>query len=153
MENIYQTPKAVLSARQTDQYGTLATTTQRFFNMLLDTMFFIVFSGLLLILIDMIGLVSYLDDIDDNLYAAAVFVLYYLPQEAVFGRTLGKLVTKTKVVGLNGNKISFLQALARTICRFVPFDAFTFLGGKGRPHGLHDKIPKTKVITLVKRTA
>lgn len=152
-ENIYQTPKAALAIDEEYKHYALATTTQRFFNLLLDLVFIMVFSGLVAVVLDLLGLMGYLDEVRDNVYGFIIMMMYYVPQEAIFGRTMGKLVTRTKVVDLNGNKISFMKALGRTLCRFVPFEGFTFLGGKGRPHGLHDKLPKTKVITLIKARA
>jgi len=80
------------------------------------------------------------------------FVLvYYLPQEAFSGRTLGKLITGTKAVNQDGTELSFGQALGRTLCRFIPFEAFSFFGENGRPKGWHDRIPNTMVIS-VRRT-
>ncbi|MEO1051473.1 MAG: RDD family protein [Bacteroidota bacterium] len=69
--------------------------------------------------------------------------LYYFIMELAFGRTFGKLVTKTRVVNRKGRRPSFLQVLFRTIFRFVPFDPFSFLTN---PDGWHDRWSKTLVI-------
>ena len=42
----------------------------------------------------------------------------------------------------NGTKPRFGQVIGRTLCRFVPFEAFSFFGERG----WHDKIPKTRVV-------
>ena len=147
-EDVYQTPKADLAIEKDYATYRIASTGQRFSNMLLDSVFFLVFAVLVGIVAGILGVGEQLMGINDNLFGIILLTMYYLPQEAIFGRTLAKLITKTKVVGLNGEKVTFMKALGRTLCRFIPFEAFTFLGGNGQPHGIHDKLPKTKVITL-----
>ncbi|HJS20825.1 MAG TPA: RDD family protein, partial [Anaerolineales bacterium] len=81
-------------------------------------------------------------------FGIVVIVLYYTLQEAFWGRTLGKAIAGTKVMKVDGSPISFGQALVRSICRFIPFEALSFLGGHGHPVGWHDKIAKTKVVSV-----
>jgi uncharacterized RDD family membrane protein YckC len=78
------------------------------------------------------------------LFSMIIILAYYVPQEALYGRTLGKLATGTKVVDENGGKPSFKQVLGRTFSRFIPFEAFTFFASDAR--GLHDKLPRTFVV-------
>ncbi len=73
-----------------------------------------------------------------------IMLIYYVPLEALFGRTLGKLVTGTKVVDENGNPPTWGKAFGRTLCRFIPFEAFSFFKSDAR--GWHDSIPKTYVV-------
>jgi uncharacterized RDD family membrane protein YckC len=73
----------------------------------------------------------------------SVMILYYWGMEVAFGKTVGKMITKTKVVTLDGKQPSSLQILGRTLSRFIPFDAFSFLGDGV---GWHDTISKTRVI-------
>ncbi len=81
-------------------------------------------------------------------------LLYYVPFEFLFGKTLGKMVTKTKVVDLYGNKPTFKQIIIRYLVRLVPFEGLSFLGGsrnlasddKYRPVGWHDRLSSTYVI-------
>lgn len=71
------------------------------------------------------------------------WVLYYTASELFFkGKTLGKLLTRTRAVKEDNQPLDFKAAFLRSICRLIPFEAFTFLAG----NGLHDTIPKTKVI-------
>lgn len=72
-----------------------------------------------------------------------VFLGYYTLMESIWGRTVGKLVTGTRVVQLNGEPISGSQAVGRTLCRFVPFDALSFLLSQ---RGLHDRAARTIVV-------
>lgn len=147
-KDVYQTPSAKLSVDKPLSVYPVASTAQRFSNMLLDTVFFLVFALLTGVVSVIIGAGDWLLGVNDNLLGIMLLGLYYVPQEAFFGRTLGKIITRTKVVGLNGEKVTFMKVLGRTLCRLIPFEAFTFLGGNGQPHGIHDKLPKTKVVSL-----
>ncbi len=73
-----------------------------------------------------------------------LILLYYIPLETIFNRTIAKFITRTKVVTVSGDKPSFGNILSRTLCRFIPFEAFSFLGGEAI--GWHDRISKTRVI-------
>ncbi|WP_439182840.1 RDD family protein [Carboxylicivirga taeanensis] len=68
---------------------------------------------------------------------------YYVTLEAATGRTLGKMITKTKVIDRHGNKPNFNTILLRTLCRFVPFNALSFLFAD---RGWHDAWSQTKVV-------
>lgn len=84
------------------------------------------------------------DKILMNLIAYSLLFFYYLFSEYLTGKTLGKLITGTKIVDIEGNKPSFKMSLIRTLCRFIPFDGLSFLFGQGR--GWHDTIAKSYVI-------
>ncbi|MCF8296201.1 MAG: RDD family protein [Saprospiraceae bacterium] len=71
-------------------------------------------------------------------------LLYYWIMEYYYGKTIGKMVTKTKVVDINGNRPSSSMAFTRSICRFIPFNALSFLGTP--PRGWHDTIAKSFVV-------
>ena len=80
-----------------------------------------------------------------NVISYSIYVLYYIFSEYLTGKTMGKLIVGSKVVDVNGNKPSFKMALVRTLCRFIPFDAFSYLFGDD-DRGWHDKIAKSYVI-------
>lgn len=69
--------------------------------------------------------------------------IYYIPLEYKTQKTLGKIITKTKVVNFEGNKPDLMDIISRTFCRLIPFDRFSFLFTR---NGFHDAISKTKVI-------
>ena len=71
--------------------------------------------------------------------------LYYLFFEGIWGRTLGKWITKTKVVRMDGSKPKFVQILGRSFARLIPFEAFSFLISNN-PVGWHDRLSKTLVV-------
>jgi len=95
-----------------------------------------------------ISLLRLADKIIQYLPIFFLFLIYFVFPEKFSGKTLGKLITGTKAESEDGAKLTFGQALVRTLCRFIPFEIFSFFGGNGRPIGLHDKIPKTKVISV-----
>jgi uncharacterized RDD family membrane protein YckC len=70
---------------------------------------------------------------------------YYIIFEYFWGKTPGKFITKTRVVNEAGRPPSFMNIVGRTLCRFIPFEPFSFLGGNGST-GWHDSISKTYVV-------
>ncbi len=125
-----------------------ATRGQRFATLLLDSFFYYLFAFVIGIVIVLSGQERVLDSIPDIVLGALIMFAYYVPQEAYAGRTLGKWIMKTRVVNEQGGPISLKQAVGRALCRFIPFEFVTFLGGgKQGPRGMHDEIPKTMVVS------
>ena len=81
-------------------------------------------------------------------YAVGLFVAvaYYMLTEGLFQRSLAKFITRTRVVTADGGRPTFGQILGRTLARFIPFEAFSFLGGHGFPIGWHDSLSGTRVV-------
>jgi len=77
-------------------------------------------------------------------FSFLLYFLYYFVMEASFGKTIGKFITGTKVVTEDGEKPSAKTLAGRTLCRFIPFEAFSFLGSSAI--GWHDSISNTRVI-------
>lgn len=125
----------------------LASTGQRFLTFFLDTIFIYISFFILGAAFHALNLDALLAGRGYGL-GIAVFILYYVLQEATYGRTLGKVIAGTKAVQQDGTPITVGQALVRTICRFIPFEAFSFFGGHGHPAGWHDKIAKTRVVSV-----
>ena len=71
------------------------------------------------------------------------YFAYYAIMEIKFQKTVGKFLTKTKVVKMDGRKPENFEIIMRTFCRFIPFDRVTFLFMK---NGIHDFLSKTTVI-------
>ena len=80
----------------------------------------------------------------DYLFKSIIGIIYYSVFEATTGRTVGKFITKTKVVNEKGEKPNFGMTLIRSLCRYIPFEPLSFLGSDNS--GWHDKLSKTKVI-------
>jgi ABC-type lipoprotein export system ATPase subunit len=77
----------------------------------------------------------------------ATALVYYFITELSFGRSLGKMVTGTKVFSEDGPyRAGAMKLFYRTIARFLPFtvlEAFSFLND--RPKGWHDSVSDTYV--------
>ena len=71
------------------------------------------------------------------------YLLYYTICEKAFrGYTLGKLITGTRVIRVDGGELTFKDALLRTLSRLVPFEPFSAFGG----HPWHDTWTNTMVV-------
>lgn len=126
----------------------------RLLNLILDTviffLFFSVFFFILGMIAEMLGFYDLLDFLDEDSYLWNIIGIlmsfaYYAFFESLLSVTPGKLITKTIVVTDDGDKPAFKTILIRTLCRLVPFEAFTFLTSS---RGFHDSQSKTRVITL-----
>ena len=126
-----------------------ASASQRFINYFIDTVVII------MLYIFLTVVVGFMDAATDGslsdpfvLFAfMSLFYVYYAGMEATFGKTIGKMVTGTSVVDLNGNRPTAVHVLGRTLCRAIPFDNFSFLFSDGL--GWHDKVSGTRVVTQV----
>lgn len=74
-----------------------------------------------------------------------IYLTYYLILEGFFQRTIGKLILKTKVVGIDGARTT--NILSRTILRILPFEPLSFFFNET---GWHDSLSETTVIDSVK---
>ena len=81
-------------------------------------------------------------------YTTNLLLIYYTTIETLTGRSLGKFITKTKVVIYDGSKPTFNEILVRSLCRLIPLEHFSFLGEDG--NGWHDSISKTYVVDIAK---
>jgi uncharacterized RDD family membrane protein YckC len=124
----------------------LASGGKRFANMLIDVVFFYVIVFVVSLSLSLAGSLSdvEMDGVGFNLLFLLFYLIYFILFEFYTGKTLGKFITKTRVVKENGEKLDFKTALVRSLCRMIPFDAFSYLGGKAE--GWHDTISKTRVI-------
>lgn len=70
--------------------------------------------------------------------------IYYLIFEGLFRLTPAKYFTASRVVNEADQSIpGFGTIMIRTLCRFIPFEPFSFFGRRG----WHDDISKTSVVT------
>ena len=133
----------------------MASKGKRFTNYLLDLIFFLIFSyifgvilGIVLLFVSPESLSIFEEDnkLLEYLLGFIAGMIYYSSLEGLTGRTLAKFITKTKVITENGEKPDFRTILIRTLCRFVPFEAFSFLGSEDT--GWHDRWSKTIVVNV-----
>ena len=85
-----------------------------------------------------------IEKIPDFLLGIILIFIYYLPLEAATGRTLGKLVTGTKVVNARGMKVGFTDIMMRTLSRMVPFEPLSVFRSSKRCW--HDSWSKSYVV-------
>ena len=128
---------------------------KRFANYLLDLLFLMIFGficgvilGIVLAILSPSSLSIFEQDnkLIDYLLGFIVGMIYYSTLEITTGRTIAKFITKTKVVDEYGDKPDYGTILLRTVCRFIPFEPFSFLGSE--TSGWHDRLSKTKGIEI-----
>jgi uncharacterized RDD family membrane protein YckC len=137
-----------------------ATTGQRFANYFIDLilfyLLFIIFGIVIAILSP-----STLENINtddsgfallDRLLSLIFYALYMGVVESIFkGKSLGKLITSTRAVNMDGSKISVYRAFTRGFSRAVPFCVFSALGTPCNPW--QDRWTDTMVIDEKKSRA
>ncbi len=129
-----------------DEKGTLAVPLvdadagKRFLNLIIDigvVIFLIVIFNKILYhhsIFSYLGMFKILD--------IAVVFAYFYGLENSLGQTVGKMITKTKVVNLDGGKPTTQQMLVRTFSRVIPLEPVLLIGGKW----LHDSLSQTRVV-------
>ena len=75
-----------------------------------------------------------------NIALFCFIFLYYFTSELLFGQTIGK-IPDNSFVYYKGNRLKAI--FIRTLCRFIPFEPFSFLFSK---KGWHDKLSNTSVV-------
>ena len=133
----------------------IATWEKRLINLIIDSII-IQFIYLLFILIIGVTIISKKDsfeqsaiiEFNNTLYFLILYVFYYFILEGLLGRTIGKYVTRTKVISDLGAKPSLGKVLIRSIVRLFFVEVFSFFSSK--PVGWHDRISGTKVVVAKK---
>ncbi|MCX6158936.1 MAG: RDD family protein [Ignavibacteriae bacterium] len=129
-----------------DEKGTLAVPLvdadagKRFLNLIIDI-------GVVIFLIVVFNKILYHHSIFSYLgmfkiLDIAVVFAYFYGLENSLGQTVGKMITKTKVVTLDGGKPTTQQMLVRTFSRVIPLEPVLLIGGKW----LHDSLSQTRVV-------
>jgi uncharacterized RDD family membrane protein YckC len=68
---------------------------------------------------------------------------YYIIMENKYQKTLGKYLTKTKVVTTEGLRPEAGDIVRRTLCRLIPLDNISYLFTR---NGFHDRLSNTTVV-------
>jgi uncharacterized RDD family membrane protein YckC len=125
-----------------------ATRLQRFIHVVVDGMVIYTTVYFLMVVAAMLGLDPPSPNSEDGKWVFRICfiitsVVLYTILEYSSQRSLGKYLTGTKVISLKGRPLTFGQSLLRSLLRFFPFDAFTFLA-----HAKwHDSWSKTMVVS------
>jgi len=126
----------------------LAENKQRFNNYLIDS---IICSILTLILFALAVIFIDFSDKDEIFFTWYIYfylalrTIYYTVFEYYFYRTIGKTITKTKVLTIDGERPGFATVLGRSFGRLIPFNAVSFLANGN----WHDSVSKTMVVKEV----
>jgi uncharacterized RDD family membrane protein YckC len=131
-----------------DEKGTIAVPLvdadagKRFLNLLIDI-------GVVIFLIVIFNKIIYHHSIFSyfglfKILDLAVIFAYFYGLENSVGQTVGKMITKTKVVNLDGGKPTTQQMLVRTFSRIIPLEPVLLIGGKW----LHDSLSQTRVVNV-----
>ena len=158
--NPYASPSAdptfAVEAIATDASAPNASGIRRFLNLIIDNVVLTVLSygaGVVLGIVYVIAKGSgQFTEQDQATLQAMGFLLglivgfsYFFLLEALCQKTVGKLLTGTKVISMDGGRPSIGQFLGRTAARYIPFEAFSFLTSQ-EPRGWHDTLSGTRVI-------
>ena len=157
-EDTSKTENSYLSEFDTNLVGKAASQKQRFINYIVDLVYLFVIGSIIGTFYALICIALNVEIFDfesqsivvskvtDYILTAIIGTFYYSLFEATTGRSIGKYVTKTKVVNEKGEKPEFKTIVIRSRCRYIPFNAFSFLNAEAS--GWHDSISKTKVIEV-----
>ncbi len=111
---------------------------QRLIHKIVDTIAWAVF---IIVTIEIFGVEK------GYIIGAISYLAYPLIFEALFQKTIGKMLTQTKVVSVTGEKPSLPILIIRTFCRYIPFEPLSFLFyGQYPTMGWHDRLSGTLVV-------
>ncbi|MFT6337275.1 MAG: putative RDD family membrane protein YckC [Saprospiraceae bacterium] len=127
-----------------------ASANQRLLNYFIDHIVFtLVLFVVLAAFIYGTGFDEWVDDMNgivDHIFSSIFYVIVYFASESFLeGKTIGKFITKTRVLTQSGDKPTQGQLLKRSFIRLVPFEALSFLNENNS--GWHDKWSDTIVIS------
>jgi len=128
----------------------------RFVNFIIDTIAYYILIFILSVafgILAAIGITGPLSMLAEEgiavyVFSFGVFFIYFMIFEVFLQRSLGKYITKTKVVMEDGSKPKASDIIIRSLCRLIPFEVFSFLGEDGR--GWHDSMSDTYVVDIKK---
>ena len=126
----------------------IASTGKRFANYLIDVIGFYIF---VILFGGIFGFLFFSEESEAGtsiivswFFGIVIIVSYYtLLEGSLRGKTLGKYITRTRAVTADGEPVDFHKAFIRSLCRLIPFEAFSYLGGG---LGWHDTISNTMVV-------
>lgn len=136
-----------------------ASSTQRFFNYVIDIIFYWVIMFVINVFLALFPVLDLFANtgvaygslgfawILSFLWSSFLIALYYFIVESIGkGRTLGKLITGTKVAREDGAAFTTVDILKRSLVRIIPFNALSGLGSECIPW--HDRWTNTLVIDI-----
>ncbi len=130
---------------------------KRFANFLIDYVILLLLVGIFFIIAELVSPTTTYEDeysvnrsgfaLLENILYSIIYAVYMALFEIVTkGRSIGKLITGTKVVNEDGTSINAGTAFKRGFSRAVPFEIFSALGSPCYPW--HDKWTNTYVVDI-----
>lgn len=126
---------------------------KRFLNFIIDTLFYYVLSygmGIGIGILYNLGIEGPLlwlmesSQLTQTLLGIVIVLLYYIIMESLTSKSIGKFITGTRVVTDEGTRPEAGIIALRTLCRCIPFEAFSFFNEQSR--GWHDSLSDTYVV-------
>jgi len=113
----------------------------RFINLLIDYIFII------FIMVLTSPFIFSSEDLDTGISsylisALYIFLYYFIFEKMTNGKTLGKYITKTRAIDLDGEMLSTSQFFQRNLMRLMPFEVFSIFGNAP----WHDSVADSQVI-------
>lgn len=153
MENVSTAPQGdILLDLAAENLYEDATVGQRFANFIIDIIVFYIVVAAVSVVVFAIAeangvyIAYFYEDtniiMDRLLGTLFLVILYTLVEGITKGRSVGKYITKTKVIREDGAPLSFRDFLMRSLSRAVPFEPFSAFGG----YPWHDKWTNTRVV-------
>lgn len=121
--------------------------TKRILNFLIDGVFIQLISFFIIFILIIISKRNNkIMEIDSDTILFPTYIFYYFCSECIFYTSIGKWITKTKVIDKEGNVPSLFQMLKRNFLRtLIPIDLISFLFNE-EGTGFHDKYSNTVLV-------
>jgi uncharacterized RDD family membrane protein YckC len=119
----------------------------RLLNVIIDYVIFLVLLTIIAVSIRLIRPGMDESDAPGTVFGLALMAGYYFVFEWIFGWTIGKLITGTRVVAEDDGKPTLGQMIGRTLLRFLPFEPFSLLFSKSN-EAWHDSLSGTRVVKV-----
>ncbi len=119
----------------------IASSGKRFANYVIDLVIYYILVAMGGVAYVLVFKIAEMDTLTSYLLAFIIMFLYYSIMEATTGRTVGKMITRTRVLNDDFSEPELGTIIKRTFCRFIPFDQLSFFG-----NGWHDSISGTVVV-------
>lgn len=153
IDNPYRSPASAVAEVHPAQAMVDAGKWRRLFNWMLDyvAILLVVFvSTIFAFLVGGEGALAWIEGMgfwQEQLLGIAALMAYYIVMEGLFGLTIGKWLTGTRVVDEGGGPPTWRQAVLRSLARLIPFEPFSLLFSEdGVARGWHDRLPRTRVV-------
>jgi uncharacterized RDD family membrane protein YckC/type II secretory pathway pseudopilin PulG len=140
-------PTAPMASAAPSPVRKVANSWKRFANYLLDGIFAEIFSATVGFFVGILFGLTHTQTKDYQgtffLLGILTYVAYYVFSEFKWRKTLGKMITGTKVVRRDGTRPALPQLIGRTFARMIPFEPLCFLFTNV---GWHDSLSGTLVV-------